>query len=250
MTGTAVVLVTGGGKGIGRGIAQWYTAREFAVIIAQRTAAEAQEAAAAIAQEQGGNVTGLGADLSTAAGCRELMAQAIAAHGRIDVLVNNAAVTGPAAVGPFLEFDDERLDSLVDTNLKAVFRCSRAAARDMVARDEPGVIVNVSSVAAYAAQDLAAAYTATKFALTGLTKALALELAPHGIRVVGVAPGDIDVTRPSHPVEGTPRWQRDTPLGRRGSPADVAATVGFLSSDDAGFITGETVVVDGGWLTY
>lgn len=246
-----VALVTGGGKGIGRGISEWFADNGYTVVVAQRTDADAASAVATLlAGHEGRTIVPLGADLATADGCRDLVARTLAAHGRIDVLVNNAAITGPAAVGGFLDFDDDRLDAIVDTNLKATFRCSQRVAEHMVSRGDGGVIVMIGSVAGYAAQDNAAAYTATKFALLGLTKALALELAPHAIRVVGVAPGDIDIDREPFPPGEVSAWQRATPLGRRGTPADIAQAVGFLSSDAASFITGETLVVDGGWLTY
>lgn len=245
-----VALVTGGGTGIGAGITRWLADRGTTVVIGQSTPERAAAAARTFAAD-GLPVTGVGADLATADGCRHVVATTLERHGRIDILVNNAAVTGPPAVGPLLEFSDDQLDALVDLNLKAAFRCARWAADDMRTRGE-GVIVNISSVGAYAAQLGAAAYVATKAGLVGLTKALALDLAPMGIRVVGVAPGDIDLEpggpRPAEPSANW--WQRHTPLGRRGTPADIGAAVGFLCSPEASFITGETLVVDGGWLTY
>lgn len=246
-----VVVVTGGARGIGRGIVEWFADRGHRVVVSQRTDADALAGANAIRDADPRRlVDGIGADLATADGCRSLIERVLERYGRIDVFVNNAAITGPPALVRFPEMDDEHLDLIVDVNLKAVMRCSRAVAQHLIARGAPGVIVVVSSVAAYAAQDAAAAYTATKFALTGLIKALGLELAPHGIRVVGVAPGDIDVDKVA-PAGTTPSpWQRGTPLGRRGTPRDVADAVGFLASDSASFITGETLVIDGGWLTY
>lgn len=246
-----VAVVTGGARGIGRGIVEWFADRGYLVVVSQRSDADAISGADAIrAAGPGRDVDGIGADLATADGCRSLIERVLERHGRVDVFVNNAAITGAPALVPFPDMDDAHLDRIVDVNLKAVMRCSRDVARHLIGRGEPGVIVVVSSVAAYAAQDAAAAYTATKFALTGLIKALGLELAPHGVRVVGVAPGDIDVDK-SAPADAEPSpWQRGTPLGRRGTPADVAEAVGFLASDAASFITGETLVVDGGWLTY
>lgn len=245
-----VALVTGGGTGIGAAITAGLADRGATVVIGQPDQRQADEAAARL-EKPGRALAAVGADLATADGCRQAVELTVARHGRIDILVNNAAVTGPPAVAAFLEFGDDHLDRVVDINLKAAFRCARWAARDMVTRGR-GVIVNISSVSAYAAQWHASAYVATKAALVGLTRGLALELAASGVRVVGVAPGDIDTSGPGpSPAQVQPNWwQRYTPVGRRGAPGDISAAVGFLCSDEASFITGETLVVDGGWLTY
>lgn len=187
----------------------------------------------------------VGADLSSAEGCRAVIAAAVERYGHIDILVNNAGVTGPSAVAPFAEYDDQRLDAVIDVNLKAPFRCAREAVPHMA----PGsVIVNISSAATYATQADASAYVAAKAGLAGLTRALGFELAPRGIRAVHVAPGDIHVGD-DEPGESGP-FARRTPLGRRAEPGDIAAAVAWLCTDDAAFVTGTGLVVDGGWTSY
>lgn len=249
------VLVTGGGTGIGAGITSLFAKRGASVVICQPTQDEADRLAAHLSHNIG-NVTGVGANLARSDACREVVERCIALHGRIDVLVNNAAVTGPPATGDILEFDDDRVDHLVDVNLKAPFRCARNAAHYM--RDGGGgVIINIASVGAYAAQHRATVYVTTKAGITGLTRGMAFELAPYGIRVVAVAPGDIDLERAAPPGGENPYdsqtrewWTRRSPLGRRGSPDDIAHAVVYLASEEASYITGTTVVVDGGWLSY
>lgn len=239
----SVAVVSGGATGIGAGIVARLADDGARVVLGARTQDEADAAVVRLASP-GRELVAAGADLATPAGCRSLVEAAVDRYGRIDVLVNNAGITGPPAAAPFAEYDDDRLDAVIDVNLKAPFRCAREA----VAHMAPGsVIVNIASVAAYAAQRDASAYVAAKAGLVGLTRALGFELAERGIRVVHVAPGDIAVRADAAPPG---RFDRHTPLGRRGQPADVAAAVAWLCGPDASFVTGTGIVVDGGWTAY
>jgi NAD(P)-dependent dehydrogenase (short-subunit alcohol dehydrogenase family) len=199
----------------------------------------------------GGVAEPVGADLRSLEGCREAVDGCLNALGRIDVLVNNAAITGARALIPTLELDDERLQEIVSVNLTSVIRCSQLAA---IAMRDGGVIVNVGSVAGYAAQPGCAAYAATKAGLIGLTRALAIDLADRGIRAVHVAPGDIATETSTHTRSVRDRTAqplaRVTPLGRPGSPDEIASVVGFLCTDQASFVTGSSIVADGGFLAY
>ncbi|WP_116998978.1 SDR family NAD(P)-dependent oxidoreductase [Desertimonas flava] len=246
-----VALVTGGGTGIGAAIVRRLHRSGFRVVAGQRTDQESAAARERFAAE-GLDVDIIAADLRSPAACAALVDEAIARAGALDVLVNNAAVTGPAAIAALVDADDDFVDELIDVNLKAAIRCTRHAARWMIPNGG-GVVVNIASVGAYAAQRDASVYVASKAGLVGFTRGAAFDLADHGIRVIGVAPGDIalDAAGPTPaPVEPGPWWQRRTPLGRRGTPDDVAAAVGFVVSTDASFITGETITVDGGWTSY
>ncbi len=251
-----VALVTGGGTGIGAATSALLADRGASVVICQPDQASADQLAELL-HADGRDVIGLGADLSQAAACKGLVERCLAKRGRIDILVNNAAVVGAAARGELLEFDDDQLDLIVDVNLKATFRCSREVARHMRDSGRRGVIVNIASVGAFAAQDNATAYVATKAGVAGLTRGMAFELGRHGIRVVAVAPGDIDLANDGEPPAENPYdmmpsdwWTRRAVLPSRGAPRDIARAVAFLASDEAGYVTGETLVVDGGWLSY
>jgi NAD(P)-dependent dehydrogenase (short-subunit alcohol dehydrogenase family) len=251
-----VVIITGGGAGIGLGIARCCAEEGAAVVLAQRRT-ELAERAAATLRAGGHHALGLGCDVSRRADVQALVAAAVEAFDRLDVLVNNAALTGAAVEArPFLDESDEHWRRIIDVNLNGAFICTQEAARRMIAQGGGGSIINISSVAQYAAQEHAAPYCASKAGLDGLTKAAAIELAPHGIRVNSVAPGDID-TEASHAVVeqaaergATGKFFRYTPLGRRGRPEEIGQIVAFLASDAASFVTGATWLADGGFLSY
>ncbi len=244
-----VAIVTGGVAGIG-----WATAN----ILAERGAR------VVITRFPGTHLTAVGSpeifpvelDIRDQPDVKRVMDAIVLQFGRIDVLVNNASVTGGGALSPFLTMPTEFIHQVVDTNLKGTVYCSQAAARHMLKQGRGGVIIHVSSVGAYTAQEDASLYCATKAAQVALAKAMAIELAPHAIRVNAVAPGDIRTEASEQvvrdPIDPTTanKFCRFTPMGRRGQPEEVGRTIAFLASDDASFITGATVIVDGGFLSY
>jgi 3-oxoacyl-[acyl-carrier protein] reductase len=194
-------------------------------------------------------------DISSRQLVRELVRTAIAQFQRVDVLINNAGITGLPAISPFLDCSDEHLNTIVDVNLKGTIICSQEVAKEMV-NSGGGVIINMSSVAAFAAQEGATVYCSTKAGLEGLTKAMALELSPHNIRVNCIAPGDIRLDRNDFNPDKirlsgvTGQYFRQIPLRRRGTPDEIARVAVFLASAESSYIQGTTIVVDGGFLVY
>lgn len=247
-----VVIVTGGGTGIGAAITRAFASAGDHVVVCQRSEADATAARAALADAGPGRIVVVAQDLTDPAAAEALVAAAVSEFGTVDVLVNNAAITGPGSGEGLLELTDDRIEETIAVNLTSVFRLVREAGRVMAAGGRGGVILNIGSVAASAAQLNASVYGATKAGVHALTQSIALELSRHGIRAVTIAPGDI-ATKPvpeQNVVDAAPVWTRATPLGRRGAPQDVAATALFLASPEAGFLTGTVVGVDGGWLAY
>ena len=227
-------LVTGGSRGIGRAIAAELARAGASVIVGYRSGAEEAEAAAA---EIGGRA--VQADVSNADEARRLVEEA----GDLDVLVNNAGITRD---GLLMRMPDEDWDAVLDTNLGGVFHTCRAASRGMLKR-RSGSIVNVSSVVGVHGNPGQTNYAAAKAGIIGFTKSLARELGNRGVRANVVAPGYVSTRLTEElPDELKELMLQNTPLGRFGSPEDVAGAVRFLSSDEASFITGEVLLVDGG----
>jgi NAD(P)-dependent dehydrogenase (short-subunit alcohol dehydrogenase family) len=248
-----VAIVTGGGTGIGFGIVRVLAEKGVKVCLAQRRLEVAQSA---IAQLQGMDTLALAVDISDQQAVEYMVNATVKRFGQIDILVNNASVTGMPAIAPMLNCPTSKVDEIIDINLKGTFRCSQCVAKWMVAARRPGSIVHVSSVAAYAAQEFASLYCATKAGQVSLAQSMALELAPYHIRVNCIAPGDIytetnaTTTQDKMGVGAADAYVRSTPLGRRGSPEDIGHAVAYLVSDEATFVTGTTLIVDGGFLTY
>ncbi|MDB4384553.1 SDR family oxidoreductase [Opitutaceae bacterium] len=242
------VIVTGGATNIGRAITEAFLARGANVVVGQPDAS----AAASLIAQYGERVSVLEFDAGDADQCREFVDQATAKLGGLDVLVNNAAITGAAALAKLEDLSSEDFERMTQVNLGGPIFCSQAAVPHL-RQSDGAVIVHISSVNAFKPQAGGVVYAATKAALTSLTQSMGRELAADGIRVVAVAPGDIEVdtsaaSAQSMAVAGLDSGiEEQTPLGR-GEPNDIAETVAFLCSPQAKFVTGTTWVVDGGLL--
>ena len=240
-----IVLVTGAQRGIGRAIAVRFAEAGADVALNFLDDKAAAESAAAEIAALGRRATTIAADISKPEEARRLVADAERALGPIDVLVNNAGIFPRA---PFLDLTEDTWDAVLDTNLKATFVCAQEAARRMVAAGRPGAIINLSSGAPYRGSMRATAYMASKLGIVGLTRGMARELAPHGIRVNAVAPGITNTAMPrlGNTEEALAALGRSNPTGRLAEPEDIADVVVFLATDDARHLVGQVIHVNGG----
>jgi NAD(P)-dependent dehydrogenase (short-subunit alcohol dehydrogenase family) len=245
-----VAIVTGGARGIGRACVERFLGEGAKVVIADID--EVGEEVAEDLRKGGGETAFIDCDVGERLDVRNLMAATLEAYGGVDILVNNAGILLGAT---FLDIEEEDFDRVLRTNLKGAFLVGQAVARQMVSQIEegrpPGAIVNMSSINAVFAIADQVPYSISKGGINQLTKVMALALAPHGIRVNAVGPGSV-MTRMLESIATDAQAKRKvlsrTPMGRLGEPAEIAAVVAFLASDEASYMTGQTVYADGGRL--
>jgi NAD(P)-dependent dehydrogenase (short-subunit alcohol dehydrogenase family) len=242
-----VAVVTGGVRGIGMGVTDHLVRAGASVVVTSRQGEEGDEIVTRfLAATSGAMVVHRRADATDRLETAELMAFALARFGRLDIAVANAGIE---RAGPFLELSDEDWSAVMDVNVNGVFITMQEAARVMADLGNGGRIIVISSTNAHAPESQLVAYNASKSALTGLVRSAALELADHAITVNAVAPGLVRTRMTAalveHPVHG-PAYLSHIPIGRFGVAGDVGAAVTYFASPDAGWVTGQTLIVDGG----
>lgn len=233
-------IVTGAGQGIGQGIAQVLTKEGANVLVADLNLENAEKVVAEI-NAGGGKAIAIKCDVSLKAEVDAMVEKAVSEFGKLDILVNNAGIY---PMKPFLEMTEDDWDKVINVNLKSVFLCSQAAALKM---PEGSKIVSISSIAAFVGFDGLCHYCATKGGINASIRAIALELAKKKINVNAVAPGAIQTPGAAAAEEIMKQTISMIPAGRMGQPEDIANAVAFLVSDKADYITGQTLIVDGGW---
>lgn len=242
-----VAVITGAARGIGRACAERFLREGAKLVLADIAVEELTRTVDAL--EADGEVVGVAVDVTKPAEIERLMAAAVACFGRIDIMLNNAGI---ARNQSFLDIAEADFDAVIGVNLKGAFLGAQAAARQMVAQGGGGVIINMSSVNALLANPNLATYAISKGGMNQLTSVAAIALAPHGIRVVGIGPGTILTEMVATAIFSSDEARRAvlsrTPIGRCGEPAEIAAVAAFLASDDASYITGQTIYPDGGRL--
>jgi len=239
-----VCIVTGAARGIGRGIAQRLLEEGARVWICDVRADGLRQTVAELSAL--GEIAGEPADVSQRDEVQAMIDAVVERWGRLDVLVNNAGVAHHAT---FLDIDDADWDRILDVNLRGTFLCSQIAARRMVAQRTGGSIINIASTNGLRGQPGLAPYGASKAAIINLSQSAALELGEHGIRVNALCPGTVWNEMSAEAGLDDAFWddlRSHTALNRLGAPADIAAAAAYLASDDAAFVTGHAMVVDGG----
>jgi NAD(P)-dependent dehydrogenase (short-subunit alcohol dehydrogenase family) len=240
-----IALVTGAQQGIGRSIAIAFAEAGANVAINYLDDLDAAKEVAAAVGALGRRAILLPGDVTDLAACEAMIASTVSSFGGIDILVNNAGVFPRV---PFLALTETDWDVVMDVNLKGTFFCAQAAARAMVAAGRPGEIINLASQSVTGVSPHSTHYSASKGGVVSLTRAMALELAPHSIRVNAIAPGLTNTAQPryGHSEDELREMASLIPLGRMGQPEDIAALAVFLASEKSAFMTGQTVHANGG----
>lgn len=237
-----IALITGGSSGIGFATAKKFTSQNIFTIIVGRDVQKLDKAVG----DLGKNCEGIAFDITQLNKVPELIRRIIEKHGHIDVLVNNAGINLKKRA---VDVTDEEFERIIQTNLFAAFSITREVAKEMVKR-KSGSIINISSMAAQYGLPGVVAYAASKTGIEGMTRVLASELSPLGIRVNCIAPGFIITSMSTTALNGDPERKQKvlsrTPMGKLGNPEDVANAAYFLASDDSSFVTGTVIPVDGG----
>jgi 3-oxoacyl-[acyl-carrier protein] reductase len=240
-----IAIITGGARGIGRAIAETLAKRGANVVIADRQFVLAETTAQEIASATGRKTLAVALEVSDGASAKAMVEKTVAAFDRIDILVNNAGVTRDNLI---MRMDEADWDTVIDVNLKGAWTCSKAVVRTMM-KQHYGRIINISSVSGLAGQAGQTNYSASKAGLVGLTKALAREMASRQITVNAVAPGFVPTALTNDlPEELKETMIKMTPLGRWGKPEEIAYAVAFFASDEAAYITGQVLSIDGGMM--
>jgi NAD(P)-dependent dehydrogenase (short-subunit alcohol dehydrogenase family) len=243
-----VVIITGSGRGLGATLAHGLATVGASVMVCARTQADVERTADEIARN-GGTVAGAIVDISNQASCQALIDQTVARFGRVDVLVNNAAID---IIQPAEDVAEDAWDQVIDINLKGYFLCSQLAARQMFAQGSGGSIISISSICSSIAVPGLTAYSAAKGGVNQLARVMAVEWAQRGVRVNVVAPGYLEnVMQGATDEHARAEKQRHiatfTPMARRGRPGEVLGPVIFLASDASSYVTGAVLYVDGGY---
>lgn len=240
-----IAIVTGGSRGIGRSISEILAQRGAKVVIADIQEDLAQKTAAEIFTSTGQPCSSVLVDVSNLESAGKMVEHALQEFGKVDILVNNAGVTRDNLI---VRISEKDWDMVLDINLKGAFNCSKSVVRSMM-KQHYGRIINISSVSGLAGQAGQTNYSASKAGLIGFTKALAREVASRQITVNAVAPGFVPTSLTEDLPEELKQWMLNvTPLGRMGKPEEIAYAVAFLASDEASFITGQVLSIDGGMM--
>jgi NAD(P)-dependent dehydrogenase (short-subunit alcohol dehydrogenase family) len=239
-----VAVVTGGASGIGKAIAAAYVREGARVALVDIDEAKGKQAAAEISTK--GEAISVRTDVTDSASVNQMAAEVDRRFGRIDILVNNVGVR---ITKPFLEHTDADWNIMIATNLTGPFFCARAVSPFMI-RGGGGRIINTASIASFVGRPNRVAYVSAKSGLLGMTRALAIDLGGSGITVNAIAPGSINSPmNASQAADADHDWGKETPVGRWGTPEDIANAALFLALDESSYITGAELKVDGGWVS-